>query len=224
MAKILMIEDDSKYGRLVSTFLASQRHTVELAESVADALAFLEAYSYEVLIVDWQLPDTEGTSLIKDLRRGGFATPIIMLTSRESLADKEEGFASGADDYLPKSADPKELLMRVEALLRRPAVYVAKTIKIRNVEIDTVNHTVSKNGTLVYLLPQEFAVLEFLARYPNRVFSAEELLDRLWPSDTEATIHTVRSHVSRVRTKLDDADSSLIVTKYKAGYQINMDD
>ncbi len=224
MAKILLIEDDTDYSALVSDFLATQRHNVEVAESVGEALSFLDAYQYEVVIVDWHLPDAEGPNLIRDLRKKGFATPIIMLTGRETLADKQCGFRAGADDYLTKDSDPEELSLRVEALLRRPMIYQAKVKKIRHIEIDTTTHTISKEGVVVHLVPKEFALLEFLARYPNRMFSADELLDRLWPSDTEATPHTVRSCVNRIRAKLDSNGSSLITTKYKAGYQINLDD
>ncbi len=225
MGKILLIEDDEKYANIVFDYLAAERHQVDITPTIEDAIAYLNVYQYEVLIVDWHLPDADGPSLIRDLRKRGFATPIIMLTGRETLADKEYGFGAGADDYLVKTAEPKELVLRVAALLRRPALFVAKTIKIRNVEIDTTNHTVHKKGVQIHLQPQEFSVVEFLIRYPNRVFSADELLDRLWPSDTEATTHTVRSHINKIRMKLDDENSSsLIMTKYKAGYQINMEE
>jgi two-component system, OmpR family, response regulator len=225
VAKILMIEDDPKYAALITDYISAHRHTVDVAETVEEGLAFLDAYSYEILIVDWQLPDQEGPALIKALRKRGFATPIIMLTGRDALEDKEQGFTAGADDYLSKNASVKELLLRVDALLRRPALLLGKTIQVRNVQIDIANHIVTKDNVEVHLQPQEFAVLEFLVRYPNRVFSAEELLDRLWPSDTEATTHTVRSHVNKIRSKLDnDNGTSLIATKYKAGYQINLEE
>lgn len=224
MAKILLIEDDATYAGVVSDYLNTERHQVDLAQSVEDATAFMDVYQYQVLIVDWHLPDQDGPSLIRTLRKRGFATPIIMLTGRETIADKEQGFSAGADDYLAKSADPKELIFRVEALLRRQPIYVADRIKIRDIEVDAVNRKVYKKSVAVHLQPQEFDLLEFLIRYSNRVFSAEELLDRLWPSDTEATIHTVRSHINKIRTKLDDEnESSLIMTRYKAGYQINME-
>ncbi len=225
MAKILLIEDDARYGALVVDFLSSHHFSIEIAETVQDALSYLDVFQFEILIVDWNLPDAEGTALIRSLRQKGFATPILMFTERETIKDKECGFNAGADDYLTKGVDPRELLLRVQALLRRPAAYKGNSIQIRDVSIDTANRSVTKGGKEIHLQPKEYLVLEFLARYPNRMFSADELLERLWPSDTEATTHTVRSTINKLRTKLDhnDGQKSLILTKYKAGYQINVE-
>lgn len=222
MAKILLVEDDPRYAALVCDYLTARKHEVEITSTVSDAQAFLDVYVYEILIVDWQLPDIEGPAFIKSLRSKGVNTAILMLTARDAVSEKEHGFNCGADDYVCKSADPRELLVRIQALLRRPQTYKPQMVRIRDVSIDCATRTVVKDTTPVHLLPKEFAVLEFMIRYPNRVFSAEELLERLWPSDTEATIHTVRSCINKIRTKLDEPEKpSLILTKYKAGYQIN---
>lgn len=221
MSKILLIEDDREYAQLISDYL-SQQHTVELAGTISGALDFLAVYEYELLIVDWHLPDAQGPSLISTLRGKENLVPILMLTGRSALEDKQIGFEAGADDYLTKDAHPRELLMRVQALLRRPAVYVPKTIRVSGrIEMDLAQRTVKRDGQEVHMLPKEFAVLELMARYPKRIFSAEELLERLWPSDTEASSHTVRATINRIRLKLDEPNSSSIIqTKYKAGYQL----
>jgi two-component system, OmpR family, response regulator len=223
MAKILLVEDDSKYAGVVEDYLSSHHHTVQTTATVDDALAFLAVYQYELLIVDWQLPDAEGPDLIKSLRSKSVSTPILMLTAREGIADKEHGFDSGADDYLTKNASPRELVARIQALLRRAPVYRTETLRVADIEIDSASRCVKKAGNIVHLQPKEFAVLEYLARNPKRVFSADELLERLWDPDTEADSHTVRSTVNKIRKKLDNPDSnSVISTKYKAGYQINV--
>jgi DNA-binding response OmpR family regulator len=223
MSKILLVEDDPKYADLVCDCLG-QTHAVEVTKTVTTALEFLSVYSYELVIVDWHLPDAEGPALISKLRTQGLSVPILMLTARDTVDDKEHGFNMGADDYLTKAADPRELLVRVRALLRRPAPYKNETVKIaNNIEINLGQRGVTKNGEQIHMLPKEFAVLEFMARYPNRVFSAEELLERLWPSESEASSHTVRATINRIRAKLDDPDSpSVIQTKYKAGYQLSV--
>ncbi len=222
MAKILLVEDDTKYANLIRDCLAAQKYEVELTSTIDEAMGFVDVYQFDLLIIDWHLPDAEGPTFIKSLREKGLQTPVMMLTGRDALPDKEQGFVSGADDYLSKKVDPRELVMRVQALLRRPAVYKPDLAKVRNIEIDFSKHSVAKDGKSVHLLPKEFAVLAHMVRHPNRVFTAEELLERLWPSDSEATIHTVRSCVNKIRTKLDDPDGpSLIETKYKAGYQLN---
>jgi DNA-binding response OmpR family regulator len=221
MARILLVEDDMAYANLFCDCLGSD-FAVEVTGTIEEAQSFLAVYEYELLVIDWHLPDADGPSFIDNLRARGVTTPILMLTARGSLSDKEHGFTSGADDYLTKSADPREISMRVKALLRRPASYMHKQLRVREIEIDVNKHTVTKNGEPVHLLPKEFAVLEHLVRYPNRVFTADELMERLWPADTEATIHTVRSCINKLRTKLDDKGSaSIIQTKYGAGYQLS---
>lgn len=222
MAKILLIEDDVKYAGLIKDYLTAQSHTVDTTSNVEGAHRFLDVYQYEVLIVDWNLPDGDGPSLIQSLRKKGCNTPVLMLTARETISDKERGFSAGVDDYLSKDANPKELVLRIVSLLRRPNVYQNDIMSVRGIQIDFSTRSITKEGKDVHLLPKEYLVLEFLWRFPNRIFSAEELLERLWPSDTEATAHTVRSAVNKLRTKLDTPDEpSLIITKYKAGYQFN---
>lgn len=224
MAKILMVEDDPKYARLVIDFLSASKHNVDVASTFAEAVSYVDVYDYEVVIVDWQLPDAEGPEFIRRLRHQRIASPIIMLTARDTLADKAVGFDSGADDYLTKDTRPEELLMRIQALLRRPRLYHGSVFSIGDIEIDSNHRVVKKNDQPVHLLPKEYAVIEFLARYSNRVFSSDELLERLWPSDTDASVHTVVSCVNKLRTKLDQPGApSVILTKYKAGYQINSD-
>jgi DNA-binding response OmpR family regulator len=223
MAKILIVEDDVKYAGLITDYLAAQTHTIDMAATVQDARAYLDAYQYEVLIVDWNLPDGEGPALVQTLRKQGHNVPVLMLTSRDTMDDKERGFCAGVDDYLVKDAHPRELGLRVTSLLRRPATFQDTRMKFRDIEIDQNTHSVTKAGVSVHLLPKEFALLAFLMRYPGKLFSGEELLLRLWPSDTEATTQTVRSGVNKLRMKLDSpGQPSIIVTKHKAGYMLNV--
>jgi DNA-binding response OmpR family regulator len=222
MAKILFVEDDATYADLVCDYLKSSDHILDVTDTVADALHYLSVYQYDLLIVDWQLPDVAGPEFISKVRNQGSTMPILMLTSREAIHEKVHGFNSGADDYLTKNTDPLELQVRVQALLRRPAVYQSQIFSIGDIEIDIGARGVKKKGANVHLLPQEFAVLECLIRNPNKMFSAEELIEKVWPSDTEATSQSVRSCINKIRAKLDDTDGPpLILTKYKAGYQLN---
>lgn len=224
MAKILLIEDDVAYANLIGDVLGAE-HVLDVAATANDAKAYLSSYSYELLVVDWELPDTNGPDFIRSLRANGEKTPILMLTVRDKLDDKARGFSTGADDYLAKSADPREILMRVKALLRRPAAYINEILKVRDIEIDTDASVVRKAGVEVYLRPKELTLLEYLVKNRTRAFTADELLNNLWPSDTEATIQTVRSSINRIRTKLDDSSKpSLIQTKYGTGYQLAGDD
>jgi two-component system, OmpR family, response regulator len=223
MAKILIVEDDVKYAGGISDYLAAQAHTTDISSNLEEALFYLNTYRYEVLIVDWMLPDGDGPTLVSSLRSRGVNTPILMLTARETIDDKERGFCSGVDDYLIKDTDPKELTMRIGSLLRRPQAIQDNVLRLRGIEVDLNTRQVKKDGLPVHLLPKEFALLEFLLRYPNKTFSSEELMLSLWPSDTEATTQTVRSAINKLRTKLDSAgEPSLFLTKYKAGYMMNV--
>jgi DNA-binding response OmpR family regulator len=225
MAKILLLEDDVKYARVIKDYLGSLSHAVDITANIENARTYLNTYQYEVLIVDWNLPDGDGASFVESLRRQGCMTPTLMLTARETICDKERGFGAGVDDYLTKDSNPRELALRITSLLRRPSSYKDNKVQFQKLQIDFNTRSVTKDGKPIHLLPKEYLVLEFLCRYPNRIFSADELLERLWPSDTEATTHTVRSAINKLRTKLDDPDEpSLILTRYKAGYQWNSPD
>ncbi len=222
MAKLLLIEDDDMYATLITDCLKAEKHVVELAGTLLEAEELLSAFQYDLLVIDWQLPDGNGISFIRKLRKTGRTLPILMLTVRDGMGSKEEGFDSGADDYLAKTAQTREIVVRIKALLRRPGDYKQAMVSVGDIEIDFGGRVITKAGQKVHLYPKEFLILEYLLKNPGRVFSAEELLERLWPSDTDATSHTVRSCVNRIRAKLDDAKSdSLIETVHKSGYKLN---
>lgn len=222
MAKILLVEDNEAFAELVEDLLTSNKHVLEVASTRQYAAELLKVYEYDMLIVDWELPDGSGADLIHSIRQSGQGTPILMLTARETLDDKEHGLGAGADDYLTKTADPRELLARVKALMRRPAIYKQEVLDLGTIQINVSQHVVTKNGQVVHLFPKELALLEYMAQHKESVLTADELLERIWPSDTEATSQTVRSCVNRIRAKLDDPDQpSLIQTLYKIGYRLN---
>lgn len=225
MAKILFVEDDQGLAEMVVEWLSSQHHSIEHLIDGQKGLDYLQYGKFDLAIIDWNVPGTNGLEICKQHRQKGGATPIIMLTARGAENDKETGLDSGADDYLTKPFSVKELSARIRALLRRPNTVVGNTLQIRDLMLDPIKHTLYRNGQTIHLLPREFTLLEFFMRHPEEVFSSDALLDRVWHSDSEATPDAVRTCMKRLRKKIDgDAaeEDSYIKTVAKLGYRMNL--
>lgn len=221
MAKILIVEDERDLCGLVRNWLTREKHLVEEAENGLDALTQLGLSKFDVIILDLMLPGMNGMEVCRRYRQQLGYTPILMLTAKNTVEDKEAGLDAGADDYLTKPFHLKELAARVRALLRRGQSQPDNNLKVKDITIDTNQCLVKKASQVVHLLPKEYRLLEFLARHPNHVFSAEELLASVWESDTPALLDTVRGHIKRLRKKLDTPGAeSIISTIYGLGYKI----
>jgi DNA-binding response OmpR family regulator len=222
MAKILVVEDDREFAEMVQAALASDRHLVDIANDGQLAVDMIKTYDYDLFVLDWNLPSIDGLTLCKKLRLQGAASPILMLTSNSSIDHKEAGLDTGADDYVTKPVHPRELVARVRALLRRPAKVTSHVIEARGIVLDCKAHTVTRDGQPIQLLPREFAVFEFLLRNKGRVYSQEELLDKVWSTDAEVSLDTVRTCIRRIRDKVDlEGAPSIIRTVYSVGYTID---
>lgn len=225
MAKVLLVEDELDLASLINNWLAREHHLVEVVGDGPTALHRLKVAKYDVIILDVMLPGMSGFDICREFRQSRGTTPILFLTARTSLQDKELGFLAGADDYLTKPFHLKELEFRVKALLRRGAVSGSNIFQLGDIQVDSDQHKVSKNGCEVHLLPKEFRLLEFFVRHPQRVFSPEELLENVWESDTSAHNDSVRGHITRLRKKLDTpGQPSIISTVYGVGYKLQGDD
>ena len=202
LPRILIVEDDKELCRQLQKLLESQTYTVDTASDGAGGLAMLEQYSYELIVLDWRLPLMEGPEIARRHRARGGATPILMLTAEGDMDSKEKGFEAGVDDYLTKPFDARELVARVKALLRRAPVMTMNVFKIGDLELDVERHTVNFQGIDIKLQKLEFGLLEFLMRNQGKVFTVEVLLERVWPSDSDASIETVRGYIKTLRKKL----------------------
>lgn len=224
MAKILLVEDDRQFAGMVAEWLSYEHHLVETVHSGAEGLDRVRIGGYDILILDWGLPDLDGLELLKQFRHLGGTTPIIMLTGKDSFVEKETGLDSGADDYVTKPCNMKELAARVRALLRRAGGSRSNRFQGRDIVLDPVKYSVERGGQPVHLLPGEFALLEFLMRHPGQVFSGDHLLQSVWSTDSEATIEAVRTCIKRLRQKLDqEGGNSVIETVARVGYRFNPD-
>lgn len=223
MAKILVIEDDHRLARVVEDWLNEDGYKVDLVDNGKDAQERLSSHSYDLLIVDWGLPDTTGISICKQYRENGGSAAILMLTGKGAVTDKEEGFDAGADDYLTKPFHPRELSARLRALLRRPRELQENILHAGDLTLDPQGCRVTKAGKEIQLLPKEFALLEFLMRHPNQVFAADALLDKVWSKESENSPDTVRVHITKLRSKIDtEGEPSMIKTLHRIGYKLEV--
>ena len=222
MAKILVVEDDRELAGVIEDWLKADNHSVDVAHDGRDASYRMRQYQYDLAILDWELPEMSGVEVCKKYRAGSGTMPVIMLTGRKATEDKISGLDAGADDYLTKPFELGELSARVRALLRRPSQFTGGTLKVRNLTLESETFRVTIDDKEVYLLPKEFALLEFLMRHPGQVFSSEALIERVWPSDSEASPDTVRTHLTRLRKKLDqEGQPPLFRTVHGMGYKLD---
>jgi DNA-binding response OmpR family regulator len=222
MAKLLMIDDDEQLVRTTKDYLKLDQHLVDSAHTAEDAFLLLAAASYDVIILDWELPDSTGINILQRIRGKGWMMPVLMLTGRQAIEDREAGLDAGADDYLVKPFHFKELLARLRALLRRATPQVSDTLRAAGLVMDTKMLSVSRDGQGIKLARNEFALLEFLMRHPNQVFSAEALISSVWPTDNAVSSESVRTCVKRLRQKLGDSgEQPIIQTLHSIGYRLN---
>lgn len=202
MAKILLVEDDSSLADIVKGWLSRERHQCDHVSDGNDGLSMLKLYHYDLVILDWELPNLTGVEILSQYRGRGGLTPVLMLTGRSDIEDKLSGFDHGADDYLTKPFHGRELTARINALLRRPAPLVADELVVGNYELDTNLGELKCSGKAVQLMPKEAALVEFLMKHPRQLFTVETLLNRIWPTDSEATKLAIFTTVKRLRQKL----------------------
>jgi two-component system, OmpR family, response regulator len=222
MPKILVIEDDAGLNRMIREWLEFERNDVDYAENGREGLDKLRSYEYDCVILDWELPEMSGIEILQKFRSMNRPTPVLMLTGKSSIQEKETGFDAGADDYLTKPFHMKELSARLRALMRRASVNVSTVVEARGIRMDSASFRVNRGTDEIQLLPKEFALLEFLMRHADQVFSAETLLNRVWSSDSDATIDAITTCIKRIRKKIDrEGDPSVIKTVHGVGYKFD---
>jgi two-component system response regulator PhoP len=222
MTRLLLVEDDPQVSLMVQDFLKPD-YVIDTAADGADGLYLAETRDYDLYILDWELPSLTGIHILHELRARNLMAPVLMLTGRSHIEDKETGLDSGADDYLTKPFSLRELSARVRSLLRRPAALPANKIEMGNLVIDFGRRSVSIDGSELNLFAREYLVLEFLARNQEQLFNASQIIDKVWPMEAEVTELAVRTVVSRLRSKLEASGSTAQLETIRGlGYRLSI--
>jgi two-component system response regulator TctD len=217
--RILVVEDDAQIGAAIRSRLSRLGHAVDLETDGAMADALLDTESFDLVVLDVMLPSMDGFTILRRMREAGGKTPVLLLTARSTIDDRVSGLGLGADDYLVKPFDYRELDARVQALLRRQSGHANDVVRVGTLVIDRSNRLAELDGKPLALSRQEFALLEILASRPQRIFSKDELLSQLFSFDKEPSANAVEQYVTRVRKKLQGS-SVEIRTARGMGYQI----
>lgn len=219
--KVLLVEDTEKLAMLIAESLRLQGYVIEAVETAEDAIRYAEVDSYDVIILDRMLPgDQDGLEVCEKLRKRGDHTPILMLTALGSVEHKMEGFGGGADDYLAKPFDMRELLARVSAMTRRKETPVPTVVISGNISINLSKQQVMVDGKEVAISKRLWRLLEYLALHPGQTISKETLIDRVWGMDSDVLENAVEAAVRKLRQKLDDDKGEIIQTVHGFGYKL----
>lgn len=220
--RILLAEDDTRLGRPLVDWLERERHGVTWVTDGADALAALLADSYDIALLDWMLPGRDGLSIVKELRRCGRTTLVLMLTARDGLDDLVLGLREGADDYLVKPFRMGELSARINSLARRSArPYRPRRLVWRQLQLDAEAAQAFVDDRPLALTQREWQLLEWFLLHPGQLFNRSQLLERLWSLDSEAGEDAVKTHLNNLRRKLRQAGADdPIETIHGRGYRL----
>ena len=217
--RILLVEDEHRMAGFIAKGLREHSYAVDIARDGEQALYNAAVNTYDLVILDVLLPGPDGYGVCRALRASGIAAPVLMLTALDAVDDRVAGLDAGADDYLTKPFDFKELLARLRALLRRPSQVRPETIRIDSLTIDTGRHTAARAGRAVSLTAKEYALLEFLARNENCVVGREQIAEHVWDDTFDPLSNVIDVYVKRLRAKLDHGHGRrLIHTRRGEGY------
>ena len=217
--RILIVEDEKKLCELIERALKAERYAVDTAVDGTNGWALANAYDYDLVILDLMLPGLTGGEILQRIRRKNQQVPILILTARDATEEKVRNFEAGADDYLTKPFAFAELLMRVKALLRRGPVSRSSVLRVGDLEVDRLSQHVKRAGKRIELTPKEYALLEYLAANPGRVFSRTMIIEHVWDQSFEGLTNIVDVYVRHLRSKVDDPfPTKLIRTVRGVGY------
>lgn len=226
--KILIVDDDNNIAELISLYLTKECFETKIVNDGEEALRVIKTFNPNLILLDLMLPGMDGYQVCREVRQKS-NIPIIMLSAKGEVFDKVLGLELGADDYIIKPFDSKELIARVKAVLRRynvekqiPAQNKGKCVEYPDLEINQTNYSVVYNGEQIDMPPKELELLYFLAASPNQVFTREQLLDHIWGYEYIGDTRTVDVHIKRLREKIKDHDKWAISTVWGIGYKFEV--
>jgi DNA-binding response OmpR family regulator len=220
---ILVVEDEKRLAALLRRVLMEERHVVDVANDGASGLGMVLGGSYDLVILDLMLPEMDGMTVCREMRKAKIDAPVLMLTAMGAVEDKVAGLKIGADDYLVKPFAMEEMLARVDALLRRRnrQIDASSQLRVGDLSLDLLRHEANRGGRLIELTAKEFALLEYLMRHPGQVLTRTQILDHVWGYDLDTLSNVVDIYIHYLRDKIDrGTDQSLIKTVRGVGYRI----
>src|SRR5712691_8180645 len=221
--RLLLIEDDRKAARLLAKGLQEEGFVVDVAPTGEDGEEKAAVNEYDLIVLDWLLPGKDGLAVCRALRECGSSIPILMLTARDSVADRVSGLSTGADDYLTKPFAFEELLARIHALLRRSDLTRPPILAVEDLALDPATHRVTRREVEIGLTPKEFAILEILMRHAGEVVTRSRIGAAVWEADPEDLTNLVDVHVSHLRRKIDGGSRPpLIHTVRGRGFRLGL--
>ena len=219
MFQILVVEDDLNTRKLFETILPQHGYHPCMANDAMEALRVLENHHIDLALIDIMLPEMDGYALTRLMRENNVDIPIILVTARESIQDKRQGFTSGADDYIVKPFDEEELMLRIAALLRRSRIVSDHRLQIGGTELNFNSLSIMVDGKYEALPKKEFLLLFKLLSYLGRIFTRRQLMDEIWDLDTESDERTVDVHINRLRDRFRGSRDFEIQTVRGLGYK-----
>jgi two-component system copper resistance phosphate regulon response regulator CusR len=216
---VLLVEDEPRIAGFIAKGLRERAYAVDVARDGEEALYYASVNEYDLVILDVMLPIKDGYGVCRELRGSGFRSPILMLTARDAVDDRVAGLDAGADDYLTKPFDFKELLARLRALSRRSTQIRPEVIQVADLTLNPENHAISRAGKRIIVTAKEYALLEFLMLNQNRVVNREQIAQHVWDENFDPFSNIIDVYVRRLRTKIDAGFAQpLIHTRRGEGY------
>jgi two-component system, OmpR family, copper resistance phosphate regulon response regulator CusR len=219
--RILLVEDDAGVRRFVTKGLREQAYAVDTANTGEEALYQAEINAYDLIILDVMIPAPDGFEVCRRIREAGGRMPILMLTARDAVEDRVSGLDRGADDYLTKPFEFRELLARLRALLRRSAELRPPKLTVGDLVLDTAGQSAARGGRAISLTHKEYALLEYLVRNAGRVVSRAEIAEHVWDESFDPFSNLIEVYINRLRRKIDpDGTAELLQTRRGSGYML----
>ncbi|NWJ97637.1 MAG: response regulator transcription factor [Chloroflexi bacterium] len=220
--RILVVEDENSIAQFVSQGLREADFVVDVARNGRDGLEFALSAEYDVIVLDVMLPIMDGLTLLKELRKKGHTTPVLLLTARDEVEDRVAGLDAGADDYLTKPFAFPELLARLRALLRRPPIQAGTVLRLADLEMDTIKREIRRSGQLIELSQREYTLLNYLFRHPGQVLTRTQIAEHIWNFDFVNDSNVVDVYIGYLRRKIDRGFSPpLLHTVRGVGYRLS---
>lgn len=219
MFKILVVEDDRDLNKSVCSYLNRFGYNAHGVLNAADAFESIYGNKYDLIISDIMMPGTDGIELAKTIRSLDSEIPILFMTARDDFATKRKGFQAGIDDYMIKPIDLEELLLRIEALLRRAKIASNKKLTVGSLTMDITERTTKIDGNEIHMTAREFNILYKLLSYPKKTFTRSQLMEEFWDTDTSSGPRTVDVYMAKLRDKFSSCEDFEIVTVHGLGYK-----